>query len=126
MLGNKEILILTYVSGILARPIEAEIVNTPLNGSVAFMNDTDVYVTSDFWRLVIHFGFTAFEEAIATLRLGVSAIQEIANRTSYEEVMTILRSDGSEREGVARHVAPVAELYTFNLHWTRWKANWET
>jgi hypothetical protein len=42
MLGNKEILILMYVAGILASPIEAEIVNTTLNGSVAFMKDTDV------------------------------------------------------------------------------------
>jgi len=115
MLGNKEILILTYVSGILARPIEAEIVNTPLNGSVTFMKDTEVYVSSDFWRLVIHFGFTTFEEAIATLRLGVSAIQEIANRTSYEEVMTIIRTDGSEREVVARHVAVVGELLHIQL-----------
>jgi hypothetical protein len=87
-----------YVSGILMSPIEAEVVNTPLNGSVAFMKYTDVYVSSDFWRLVIHSEFAAYEDAIVTLRQGVSAIQEITNRVSHEEGMTILRADGPKRE----------------------------
>ena len=40
--------------------VGAEVINTPLNGSVSFVKDKDVYVTSDYWRIVIILDFTAY------------------------------------------------------------------
>jgi hypothetical protein len=57
--------------------VRAEVVNNPLNGSVAFVKNRDVYMTSDHWRIVVHFGFKEYDEVVAQLHTEVFGLQEI-------------------------------------------------
>jgi hypothetical protein len=56
------------VSGFFVIIVGAEVVNKPLNGSVAFVKKNDVYITSDYWRIVVHFEFREYEEMVMQLR----------------------------------------------------------
>jgi hypothetical protein len=57
--------------------VSAEVVNNPLNGSVAFVKNSDVYMTSDYLRIVVHFGFKEYDEVVAQLQTEVFGLQEI-------------------------------------------------
>jgi hypothetical protein len=85
-----------YVTGAISRNDETGIVNTPLNGSVAILKSKDIYVTSDYLKILVNFEFSAYEDVITTLRAGMSGLEEIANRTAYEDMMTILHTKMSE------------------------------
>jgi hypothetical protein len=66
-----------YVSGLFMIIVGAEVVNKSLNGSVAFVKNNDVYITSDYWRTVVHFGFREYEELVIKLRTEILELQEI-------------------------------------------------
>jgi hypothetical protein len=54
----------------------------PLNGSIAFMKDGDVYVSSDHWKIVVNFDFADYEEVITLLRADITKTQQIAERAT--------------------------------------------
>jgi hypothetical protein len=62
-------------------PTGAEVTNTPLNHSVLFVRDKDVILTSDYWRVVVNFDLTEFEEAITKLHEDLTRVKELARRT---------------------------------------------
>jgi len=64
-----------YYSGIIESTIVAEVEKTQLNISVSFMKDKDVYVTSDYWRILVKFDVTVYEEAITILPTLVSELE---------------------------------------------------
>ena len=98
-----------FVSGVIASTTEPEVINTPLNGSVAFLKNKDIFVTSDYWKILVNFEFAAYEEAITMLRDSMSELKGIANRNAYED-MTILHANVSESEEDVKHLDPVGEL----------------
>jgi len=61
-----------YVSGMLMCTIGAEVINTPLNQSVVFVKAKDVVLTSDYWRIIVNFDLSAYEDATTTLREDLS------------------------------------------------------
>jgi hypothetical protein len=65
----KKILKFMYVSGTIVSTTDTGVINTSLNGSVAFLKSKDIYVTSDYWKILVNFEFSAYEEAITTLRV---------------------------------------------------------
>ena len=67
--------------------------HTPLNGSVAFLKSKDIYVTSDYWKIMVNFEFSANEDAITMLRDSMSGLKGIANRNAYENMMAILHAN---------------------------------
>jgi hypothetical protein len=62
--------------------VGAEVVNKPLDGSVSFVKNNDVYVTSDYWRIVVPFGFVDYEEVVTQLRTETFELQETAKLTA--------------------------------------------
>jgi hypothetical protein len=46
-----------------------------------FVRDKDVILTSDYWRVVVNFDLTAFEEAIKTLHEDLTRVKALARRT---------------------------------------------
>ena len=99
-----------FVSGVIASTTEPEVINTPLNGSVAFLKNKDIFVTSDYWKIMVNFEFAAYEDAITMLRDSMSELKGIASRNAYEDMMTILHANVSEREEGVKHLVPVGEL----------------
>ena len=102
-----------FVSGVIASTTEPEVINTPLNGSVAFFKSKDIYVTSDYLKIMMNFEFSAYEDAITMLRDSMSGLKGTANRNAYEDMMTILHANVSEREGV-KHLVPVGDSTGFS------------
>jgi hypothetical protein len=84
--------------------------NVPLNGSVAFLKDTEVYITRDYWRIVVNFDFTVCEDAIAMLRSEMWEREKIAQRSSYEKTMAMLRNGTTGQEDITKRTAPLAEV----------------
>ena len=70
-----------YVTGMLLCTVGAEVTNTPLNHSVVFVKEKDLFLTSDYWRIVVNFDLTAYEDATSTLREDLSQMEEITKRT---------------------------------------------
>jgi hypothetical protein len=61
--------------------VGAEVTNTPLNHSVLFVKEKDMFLTSDCWRIVVNFDLTAYEDTTSTLREDLFQMEEITNRT---------------------------------------------
>jgi len=59
---------------------------------------------------MVNFEFSAYEDAITMIRGSMSGLKGIANRNAYEDMMTILHANVSEREEGIRHLVPVGEL----------------
>ena len=70
-----------YVTGILMRMVGAEVINTRLNHSVVFVKDKNVLLTSDYWRIVVNFDLTAYQDATSILRKDLSRMEESDKRT---------------------------------------------
>jgi hypothetical protein len=106
MHNNSKILKFMYVTGAISSTTETGVVNTPLIGSVAFLKSKDFYVASDYWKSLLNFEFSAYEEVITTLRAGMSGLKEIANRTAYEDMMTKLHTKMSDGEKLIKSLVP--------------------
>ena len=70
-----------YVTGILTCMVGAEVINTPLNHSVVFVKDKNVILTSNYWRIVVNFDLTAYQDATSILREDLSRIEDTDKRT---------------------------------------------
>ena len=74
----------------------AAVVNTPLNHSVVFVKHKDVVLTSDYWRIVVNFDLSAYEDATTILREDLFRVKEIAKRSTQigelRQLETILAS----------------------------------
>jgi hypothetical protein len=70
-----------YVTGILMSMVGAEVINTPFNHSVVFVKDKNVILTSDYWRIVVNFDLTAYQDATSILRQDLSPIEDTDKRT---------------------------------------------
>ena len=104
-----------YVSRVIASTTETEVVNTPLTGSVAFLKSKEIYVRRDYWKILVNFEFSAYEDAITMLRASMSGLEGNANRTAYEDMMTILHTNMSEREKSIKHTVPAGELHQLEM-----------
>jgi hypothetical protein len=93
---NSGTLKFVYVSGMLMCTIGAEVINTPLNNSAVFVKDKNVILTSDYWRIIVNFDLSSYEDAITILREHLSRVNEIANRSApigeLQQVETTLNS----------------------------------
>ena len=69
------------VTGILTFRVGAEVINTPLNHSVFFVKDKNVILTSDYWRIVVNFDLTAYQDETSILREDLSRIEDTDKRT---------------------------------------------
>jgi len=47
----------------------------PLNGSVVFLKETDIFLTDDSWRIAIEIDLNSYEEAISTIRADLLAVE---------------------------------------------------
>jgi hypothetical protein len=70
------------VSCFLVIIVGAEVVNKPLSGSLAFVKDKDIYVTSEYWRIIVNFGFTEYKEVTTQLRTEIFELQDIVKLTA--------------------------------------------
>ena len=84
--------------------IGAEIVNKPLNGSVAFVKDKDVYITNDYWRIVVNFDFTQYEDVITQLRTDVLEFQETVKHTAIVGELQQVKLTLNSLEGKLRNL----------------------
>jgi predicted component of type VI protein secretion system len=91
-----------YVSGITISNAAPAVKDTPLTVSVAFLKSKDAYVTSDYWRIVVHFDYAIYEDTIATLHSDVLQMKKITQRPAYEDTMAILRKDATDEEEITR------------------------
>jgi hypothetical protein len=91
-----------YVSGIITSFAEPAVKDTPLTGSVVFLKSKDTHVTSDYWRIVVHFDYAIYEDTIATLHSDVLQMKKITQRSAYEDTMAILRKDVTDEEEITR------------------------
>jgi hypothetical protein len=66
-------LLITCVTGLMVvRGLSVQVTDTPISGGVAFVKEADVYVTSDYWKVVVNFDFTDYEDVITTLRTEIT------------------------------------------------------
>jgi hypothetical protein len=81
---------------LLLNTVRADVVNTPLNHSVLFVKHKDVVLTSDYWRIVVNFDLSAYEDATTILREDLFRVKEIAKRSTQigelRQLETILAS----------------------------------
>jgi hypothetical protein len=77
---------------------------------VAFLKDKNFYITSDYWIIVVNFDFTVYEDAFAMLTSDVLEMEKIAQPSSYEENMAMLRKRTTGQEDITKRTAPVAEV----------------
>jgi hypothetical protein len=71
-----------YVSGFLGCVIGSEVVNRPLNGSVTFVKQGDIYISSDHWKIVVNFDLAVYDELITLLREDIKDLQENFENTT--------------------------------------------
>ena len=62
--------------------IDVEVTNTPINHSMVYVKHKDVVLTSDYWRIVVNFDLSAYEDATIILREDLFRVKEIAKRSS--------------------------------------------
>jgi hypothetical protein len=68
----------------------AQVINKPLNQSVIFVNECDVALTSDSWKVVVHFNHTPYDQAIATLHEDLKGIYDITCHSwQFDEVQRV-------------------------------------
>jgi hypothetical protein len=58
----------------------AEIIHRPQNNSVMFVKQSDIVVTSDYWKVIINFDLSPYEIAINMVR---NQLTELTNTTRY-------------------------------------------
>jgi hypothetical protein len=63
----------------LMRTLDAGVTNSHLNHSVVFVKD--VVLTSDYWRIIVNFDLTPYEDATTTLGEDLARVEEIARNT---------------------------------------------
>ena len=51
---------------------------TPINHGVVFVKHKDVVLTSDYWRIVVNFDLSAYEDATTILRADLFRVKESA------------------------------------------------
>jgi hypothetical protein len=102
LIPDNKILKFMYVSGTIVSTTDTGVINTPLNGSVAFLKSNYIYVTSEYWKILVNFELSTHEEVITTLRASMSGLEEISNGTSYEDMMAILHTEMSEGEKITQ------------------------
>jgi len=68
-----EILIVT---GCLLSVTTADPSVQPLNGSVVFLKETDIFLTDNSWRIAIEIDLNPYEEAISTIRAHLLAVEQ--------------------------------------------------
>jgi len=71
-----------YVSGMLWCTLGEDVTNAPLNQSIVFVNEQDIILSNDRWRLIVHFDLTAFEDVITTLHEGLTRVKEMVRRAT--------------------------------------------
>jgi hypothetical protein len=70
-----------------------------LNGSVVFLEETDIFLTDDSWRITIEIDINPYEEAISTIRADLLAVKQLRKNVTFtselqsiETLMTTLES----------------------------------
>jgi hypothetical protein len=53
---------------------------TPLNHSVVFVKE-DMFLTINYWRIIVNFELSAYEDATTTLHEDISQMETITKRT---------------------------------------------
>jgi len=100
--------------------VGAEVTNTPLNHSVVFVKEKDMFLTSDYWRIVVNFNLTAYEDAPSTLlfvsnggNYYLSQMEDITKRTfpigELRHVESALSSLESKLAGLKEFLPKVDE-----------------
>ena len=49
----------------------AELSIQPLNRSIVFLKDKDIFLTNDAWRIAFDVDMSAYEEAVATIEADI-------------------------------------------------------
>jgi hypothetical protein len=58
---------LWFVIGLIFDLIRADVMNTPVNNSIVFLQEKDVIFTNDVWKIVINVDLASDEDVIAEL-----------------------------------------------------------
>jgi hypothetical protein len=69
----------------------AEVVNKPLNGSLAFVTSNDVYIKVTIGKIVVHFGFMEYEEVVTQLRIEYWNSKKFLNLQLLRQNCNILK-----------------------------------
>jgi hypothetical protein len=69
----------------------AEVINTPLNHSVIFVPETKVVMTSSYWKVVVNFNLTTYEDAITILKSELSEVEDVGLTSQVEELHRVKR-----------------------------------
>ena len=64
-----------YVAGYILTVVLAELVIQPLNHSVVFLKEKDIFLTNDVWRIVIDVYMSSYEDAVATVQADIISLE---------------------------------------------------
>ena len=71
-----------YVSGMLWCTVGEDVINAPIKQNVVFGKEQDIILSTDRWRLIVHFDLTAFDDVITTLHEVLTRLKETARRAT--------------------------------------------
>jgi len=64
-----------YVAGYFLTVLLAELSIQPLNRSVVFLKEKDIFLTNDAWRIAIDVDMSTYEEAVATIKANLILLE---------------------------------------------------
>jgi hypothetical protein len=76
---------LWFVIGLIFGLIRADVINTPVNNSIVFLQEKDVMFTNDVWKIVINVDLASYEDVIAEL------YQELVHAQEFNDTYTSAR-----------------------------------
>jgi len=48
----------------------------PLNHSVVLLKESDIFLTSDTWRIALHFNLSTYYEVISTVKADIFSVEQ--------------------------------------------------
>ena len=74
----------------------AELSIQPLNRSVVFLKQKDIFLTNDAWRIAIDVDMSSYEEAVATVKADLISLEgqrkELTSNSELNQITTLLNT----------------------------------
>ena len=85
-----------YVAEYLLTVVLAELSIQPLNRSVVFLIEKDIFLTNDAWLIAIYVDMSAYEEAVAIINADMILLEghskELTSNSELNQITTLLNT----------------------------------
>ena len=85
-----------YVAGYFLTVVPAELSIQPLNRSVVFLKEKDIFLTNDAWHIAIDVDMSAYEEAVATVKADLILLEghrkELTSNSELNQITILLNT----------------------------------